>query len=83
MRVSAMSSRKKLPKNSMDNRTTKTKASATKPEVFAISMTRYKNNPTPALFNSTKKKEKNNLNFQSDKKQNKINFRSEKKSLKL
>lgn len=67
----------------MDNRTTKTKASATKPEVFAISMTRYKNNPTPALFNSTKKKEKNNLNFQSDKKQNKINFRSEKKSLKL
>jgi hypothetical protein len=54
--MQSMSETKKSRKQSLDNRTTKTKASAAKPEVFGISLTRNKNNHNPALFNSVKKK---------------------------
>jgi hypothetical protein len=81
IRMSSFSDVKKSGKKNQDNRTTKTKASATKPEMFTMSLTRNKNNPNPSLFNSTKK-EKNEQKFlkiKSEKKksncpQNEINL---------
>lgn len=55
MRTSSLSNVKRSGKKNQDNRTTKTKASATKPEMFTMSLARNKNNPNPTLFNSVKK----------------------------
>ncbi len=54
--MQSYSDRKKSVKKSLDNRTTKTKASARKPELFGISLARNKNNPNHLLFNSIRKK---------------------------
>lgn len=58
MRMSSLSNIKKSTKkhqDNQDNRTTKTKASAKKPEMFTVSLARNKHNPHPSLFNSIKK----------------------------
>ncbi len=60
IRISSMSNIKKSNKKNMENRTTKTKGSASKPDLFRISLARNKNNANPSLFNSVKK---NNNNY--------------------
>ncbi len=78
-----MSDNKKSIKHSLDNRTTKTKASASKPPLFGISLKRNKHNHNPILFNSVKKKKSDTLDlipsqwqYKSDtKKINPINHR--------
>lgn len=55
MRTTSLSNVKKSGKKNQENRTTKTKASATKPEMFTMSLARNKYNPNPTLFNSVKK----------------------------
>lgn len=55
MRMSSLSNVKKSGKKNQDHRTTKTKASASKPEMFTMSLARNKYNPNPSLFNSVKK----------------------------
>lgn len=53
--MSSLSNVKKSGKKNQDHRTTKTKASASKPEMFTMSLARNKYNPNPSLFNSVKK----------------------------
>jgi hypothetical protein len=58
-----MSDKQKSIKHSLDNRTTKTKASASKPPLFGISLTKNKHNHNPILFNSLKKKKSETLDL--------------------
>lgn len=55
MRIASVENFKNSDRKNAENRTTKTKASATKPCVFSISLTRNKNNTNPILFGSVKK----------------------------
>ena len=79
MRVSSTSDIKKSGKKSIDRRTTKTKASANKPDLFGISLAGNKHNPNPVLFNSVKK-DYNPKQFKNDKQSQ---YQSEKKPLNL